>query len=581
LLERPAGKPGRPSTASDARSRAEWSALLPLSLDHDSPVPIFRQIYLLLRDAIVSNALARGTKLPSSRDLAQRLRVSRTSAVTAFDQLLAEGYAVSRAGSGTYVSDDVPAAIMSPDQSRQRAGTASRVGISSAGAHYQRFATRLSVEPRVPFNTGCCSVDARTVEAWRRIGGRHMRNLDPANLTYGDPAGDLGLRREIAAYLRAARAVRCEDEQVIILSGAQQVIDISIRTLLNPGDRVWIEDPGYLPLREALVAAGAHVVPVPLDGGGLNVAAGIGAARHAKAAFVTPSHQFPSGIVMNMARRLELLSWAASSGAWIFEDDYDSEFRYGGGPLASLQGLDSGERVIYAGTLSKVLFPGLRIGFAVVPPSLIDAFRGARFLSDRFPPSLQQSMTAEFMRQGLLTGHIRRMRARYREARDVVVAAIARHMGDLVDIEVPDCGIQLVVHFRIEVSDTVVAEAARQHGVIVRPVSRHYVAAKPRQGLVLGYSGFDNHQLRNAAAVLGRVLRQVLKDQVLKDQVLRDQVLKDQVTRDTQTASRRETPPRRSAPVRRQSAPRQSAARSGGRRAKARTGSRSPDSATD
>jgi GntR family transcriptional regulator/MocR family aminotransferase len=562
VRERPsAGKNARSVAVPRARLRAEWSDLLPLALDHDSQIPIFRQIYLLLRDAIVSNTLAPGSKLPSSRQLAERLRVSRTSAVTAYDQLLAEGYVVSRSGSGTYVSDDVPPAIVSADRSRQRAGTASRAAISRAGEHYRGFASRMSFGPRIPFMTGCCSIDAKTVEDWRRIGGRHMRNFDPVNLAYADPGGDLGLRREIAAYLRAARAVRCADEQVIILSGAQQVIDISIRTLLDPGDPVWVEDPGYLPVREALIAAGTRIVPVPVDSGGLNVAAGIKAAKNAKAAFVTPSHQFPTGIVMNMARRLELLAWAESNGAWIFEDDYDSEFRYGGRPLSSLQGLDHGERVIYAGTLSKVLFPGLRIGFAVVPPQLVDAFRAARFLTDRFPPSLQQSMTGEFMREGLLTGHIRRMRERYREARDVVVEAIRRHMGDLVDIEVPDCGIQLVIHFRAEIPDTLVAEAAREQGVIVRPVSTHYVEAKLRQGLVLGYSGFDNHQLRKAAADLGRVLRQVMRDE--------------------QTAPLQETLLRRSAPAHRRSAVRQSAGPREGRPTRARRGSKSPDSGKD
>lgn len=499
----------RPPSSHPAPSRAKWSDLFHLTLDHASARPIFQQIYLALREAIVANTLAPGSKLPSSRDLALRLKVSRTSVVSAYDQLLAEGYVVGREGSGTYVSDDVPSAIVTPTRVAGANGTASRQVVSVAGARYGRFAQDLVPPGSLPFAAGCCSVDAKTVEAWRRIGAEQMRQFDPINLSYADPSGEAPLRREIAAYLRAARAVQCDDDQVIVLSGAQQAIDLSIRTLLNPGDPIWIEDPGYGATREALAAAGAGLVPVPVDENGLDVAAGIAVARQARAVYITPSHQYPTGAVMSMSRRLELLAWASQTGAWIVEDDYDSEFRYAGRPLASLQGLDRGGCVVYVGTLSKVLFPGIRLGFAVVPHHLIDIFRGARFLSDRSPPTLQQAMTAEFMRQGFLTSHIRRMRQRYKEARDVVVEAIDRHLGDLVDIEVPDCGIQLVIHFRDGLSDVTVAEAARRQGLIVKPVSPHYIAAPPRQGLVLGYSGFDNHKLRAAAAELGRIARSV------------------------------------------------------------------------
>ncbi|WP_420103992.1 PLP-dependent aminotransferase family protein [Bosea sp. (in: a-proteobacteria)] len=488
-------------------SRAKWSELLHLPLDQDSRRPIFQQIYLALREAIVANTLAPGSKLPSSRDLAQRLGVSRTSVVSAYDQLLAEGYVVGREGSGTYVSDDVPAAIVTAGQPPGAGGSAGRQVVSLAGARYGRFAAELTPPGNLPFAAGCCSVDAKTIEAWRRIGSEQMRHLDPVNLSYADPRGEVSLRREIAAYLRAARAVQCDEDQVIVLSGAQQAIDLSIRTLIDPGDPVWIEDPGYGATRAALSAAGAGIVPVPVDEHGLDVAAGIAATGGARAVYITPSHQYPTGAVMSMSRRLELLAWAAQNGAWIIEDDYDSEFRYAGRPLASLQGLDRNGCVVYVGTLSKLLFPGIRLGFAVVPHQLVDVFRGARYLSDRSPPTLQQAMTAEFMRQGFLTSHIRRMRQRYREARDVLVEAIDRHLGDLATIEVPECGIQLVIHFREAISDIAVAEAAARQGLTVKPVSPHYMEAPARQGLVLGYSGFDNHRLRAAAKELGLIVR--------------------------------------------------------------------------
>lgn len=493
--------------------RSQWSDLLHVSLEPDGIGPLFHQIYLLLRGAIVANTLAPGSKLPSSRQLAVRLKVSRTSVVSAYDQLVAEGYAVGREGSGTYVADDVPAAIARPMSGPDAPERPSAPRMSEAGARYAHFGAGIEVTGAVPFAPGCCSVDAKTVAAWRRIGVAQMRYFDPAHLAYADPGGDAGLRQQIAEYLRAARAVQCEPEQVIVLSGAQQAIDLSIRTLLNPGDKVWVEDPGYLATRAALSAAGAHLVPVPVDEGGLDVAAGIAAAPDARAVYITPSHQYPTGAVMSMARRLDLLAWAARTGAWIIEDDYDSEFRYAGPPLASLQGLDRAGCVVYVGTLSKVLFPGIRLGFAVVPPALVDAVRGARFLSDRSPPSLPQMMTAQFMRQGLLTAHIRRMRQYYRAARDVLVEAITRHMGDLVEIEVPDCGIQLVLHFRasVAVSDVAVSEAARSRGLVVKPVSPLYMAASPRQGLVLGYSGFDPHRLRSAAVDLARIVKAAVR----------------------------------------------------------------------
>jgi GntR family transcriptional regulator/MocR family aminotransferase len=488
------------------QSRATWSDLLHLTLDRTGASPIFQQIYLMLRGAIVSNALSPGSRLPSTRRLAQRLAVSRTSVLSAYEQLLAEGYVVGREGSGTFVADDVPEAIVTaPPVTDTHAGGPAR-GLSDAGTRYGQFALGLTVPPNCAFATGCCSMDGATVEAWRRIGARQMRSLDPLNLSYADPAGEPALRREVAGYLRAARAVQCDPDQIIILSGAQQAIDLSIRTLLDPGDQVWVEDPGYLATREAIVAAGGRPVPVPVDDSGLVVGAGIAAAPAARAVFITPSHQYPTGSIMSMSRRLDLLAWAAQTGAWVIEDDYDSEFRYVGRPLASLQGLDRGGSVIYVGTLSKVLFPGIRLGFAVLPPRLVDVFKGARYLSDRHPPILQQAMAAEFMREGYLTSHIRRMRQQYREARDVVIEAIKKHMGALVEIETPECGMQLVLHFRDDISDTAVATEALRHGIVVKPVSPLYLEVPARQGLVLGYSGFDAHRLRAAAAELGRIV---------------------------------------------------------------------------
>lgn len=485
-------------------TRAKWAEFLDLEIDPRSDRPLFQQIYLMLRAAIVSNALSPGSRLPSTRQLADRLDVSRTSVLTAYEQLIAEGYVAGQAGSGTYVSHDVPQAIVASQPPATTLRKSDRRKLSQAGERYAEVSPHLTVTEHMAFGTGCCSIDAVTVEAWRRIGAQEMRRFNPVNLGYADPAGEYDLRNEVAQYLRAARAVQCDPEQIIILSGAQQAIDLSLRLLIDPGAAVWVEDPGYYATRAALVAAGAKLVPVPVDGDGLMVHEGIARAPRACAVYVTPSHQFPTGSVMSMARRLDLIAWAAKSGAWIIEDDYDSEFRYVGRPLASLQGLDRDGCVIYVGTLSKILFPGIRLGFAVLPESLIPAFKAARYLADRQPPTPHQTIVAEFMRQGFLTSHIRRMRQRYREARDVVVESITKELGDLVEIEVPECGIQLVLHFREAISDIAVTAEARRAGVVAKPVSPLYLEAEARSGLVLGYSGFDMHQLRAASANLAR-----------------------------------------------------------------------------
>jgi GntR family transcriptional regulator/MocR family aminotransferase len=495
---------GRPLIA---RSRSRWADLLDLAVDATSETPLLQQVYQLLRGAILAHALTPGSRLPSTRQLADRLGVSRTSVLSAYDQLLAEGYVEGRAGSGTYVTQDVPQPPIAPAVLKTPGSKPTGRRLSSAGTRFRKLAQTLSPPEDIPFSTGCCSVDAITIESWRRIGSKQMKTLEKVNLHYADPIGELSLRIEVAQYLRAARAVRCEPEQIIIVSGAQQALDLSLRALVNPGDSVWIEDPGYLGARAAVRAVGANLIPVPVDESGLVVSAGIVAEANARAAYITPSHQYPTGAVLSMRRRLEILAWARDHDAWIIEDDYDSEFRYVGRPLAALQGIDDDARVIYVGTLSKMLFPGARVGFAVVPKDLVDVFTGAKFVTDRQPPTLQQAMVADFMRSGFLTGHIRRMRLQYREARDVVVAAITQYMGDLVEVEVPECGIQLIVRFKDDISDVEVANKARAKGIVVKPVSSLYLNAPARQGLLLGYSGFDPRMLRSAARQLAEVVR--------------------------------------------------------------------------
>ena len=325
-------------------------------------------------------------------------------------------------------------------------------------------------------------------------------------LGYADPRGALALRQAISRYLRAGRAVRCEPEQVVVTAGAQQAIDLMLRVLVQPGAPVWLEDPCYPAVRAALAAAQARIVPVPVDAQGMTVAAGLAAAPEARLAYVTPSSQYPLGVVLSMARRLELLAWARRAGAWVLEDDYDSEFRYAGRPLASLQGIDDGGRVIYIGTFSKVLFPGLRLGYAVVPPELLDAVLSARLLSDWHPAALQEGVVTDFLEEGHFAQHLRRMRQHYRGARDALVEALRANLPDTLEVEVPDQGMKLIARLRPGLSDLAVSAAAAKRGLVARPVSPMFLAAPPVQGLMLGFSGHEPGALRWAARELAAAI---------------------------------------------------------------------------
>ena len=482
--------------------RPGWTELYDWKVDRDGATPIFRQIYLQIRSAILSRTFPPGTKVPSTRTLASRLSVARASVVSAYEQLLAEGYLAGKVGSGTYISSDLPEALERGPTRFSKRRLADTRGVSRRERLAIEFAGSMTGSDDRPFNTGRTLLDARTVEIWRTLTNRAMRSFEPRHLGYSDPCGFIELRRAICEYLRAARAVRCDPDQIIVTAGSQHAFDITIRVLLRPGDEVWIEDPGYPLTRHALVAAGAKVRPIPVDAQGVDVGSAIKSAPRATAAVVTSSHQFPMGVVLSMARRLELLAWAGKAGAWIIEDDWASEYRYSGRPLASLQGLDEGGRVIYLGTLNKTLFPGLRIGYVVVPRQLLDAFIGARYLMDRQPPSLQQTVLAEFMQDGFLAAHIRRMRLKYLNQRDALVGELARKANSCFTVDVPDQGMHVVAYLKSGHSDVEIERAARERGVVVGAMSRLYVKASPRSALLLGFSGYPPQRLIPAAARL-------------------------------------------------------------------------------
>jgi GntR family transcriptional regulator / MocR family aminotransferase len=447
--------------------------------------PRTRELYGAIRRLIEAGLVPPGAKLPTTRDLAGRLGVSRASAVAAFEMLTAEGFAEARVGAGTFVALQVP--LLAAKTAKTRAPD-------------PQLSTPL------PCELGVAVTDARTQRVFRGLLSRHLSRPGPEHFRYGDPRGGIALREAIAAYLKTARGVRCDASQIVVTSGTQHGLDLVARAALGPGDTIWIEDPCFPMARAAFAGAGADIVGVPVDDEGLDPALGEALCPKARAVYVTPSHQFPLGVTMTMRRRLALLDWARRNEAWIIEDDYDSEFRYAGPPLTALQGMDGSERVAYFGTFSKVLFPGLRVGYAVLPAPLLDAVLSLRARSDRQPPTFAEGALAELLNEGHFAAHLRRARRRVQSSRDVLVAGLRAHSAGALDVAVPEQGLHMVARLIAGTSkrpDMEVVAAANAAGVGARALSTMYVNAKPLQGLVLGFSGFTDEVLREAAEKIG------------------------------------------------------------------------------
>lgn len=497
-----------PVTSKDrqmARSRHAPLYLASIALDPKASAPLHRQLYFALRTAILEGRLPPGARLPSTRSLAADLAVSRNTVLAAFDQLLAEGYVQGRVGAGSFVSRQLPEEALQarrPSGDAKAGGGAEPPGPSRRGARLTRLPQHGN-RPRA-FAPGLPELASFPFEDWARLLARSWRNPPRSLLIGSEPAGYRPLREALAAHLGAARAVRCTADQVFIVSGAQQALDLAARVLLDPGDRVWVEEPGYAGLIGALLAGGATVVPVPVDGQGLDVAGGRRRAPKARMACVSPSHQFPLGLTMSLARRLELLDWARGADAFILEDDYDSEYRYAGRPLAALQGLDEDGRVIYVGTMSKVMFPALRLGYMVVPLHLVDAFATIRRLTDTHPSMLVQPALAEFIRDGSLAAHIRRMRALYADRQALLLEAARRHLGERLALRPAEAGMHLVGYLEDGADDVALAGRARRLGVEVTPLAALYQERPDRRGLLLGYAGLHGSEIENGMIGLAR-----------------------------------------------------------------------------
>jgi len=457
--------------ADNSRTNLDYAALLPLRLP-DGPQQM--ALYRALRGLIEEGALPPGARLPPTRQLAERFGIARGAAVAAYEVLSADGFAEARVGAGTFVARHVP-----------RLGKDPPVAPAIPETRHD-----------LPGAIGVGTPDPRTSEVLRRLISRHLAELPPSLFHYGDPRGLLVLREGVAEYLRTARGVRCTAHNIVMTAGSQQGIDLVVRALMAPGDPVWFEDPGYTTGRRALEGAGLRLAAVPVDEEGLDVAAGEAIAPRARAAYVTPSHQFPLGVAMTMRRRLALVDWAQRADAVVIEDDYDSEFRFAGAPLTALQGIDDGGRVIYVGTFSKVLFPGLRLGYLVVPEAFLERVLEVRSRTDRFPPALLEPALAEFLHEGHFSSHLRRVRRAARAARDGLVETL-QALGLTVDP--PDQGLHLIAGLPPGHRDTDIAERANAAGFGARALSPMYLGPPRREGLVIGFGGCPPEVLCRAA----------------------------------------------------------------------------------
>lgn len=473
---------------------------LPLPIATSAALPRHRQIYEAWRQGVLQGRFRAGERMPSTRELAQTLGVSRSTVTQAYEQLIAEGYLVATRGAGTFVCRELPEPAL-PD----RPLLEGRTRRATAPLRWSRWAQAVQRDWPVPahapaaaglLNLGQWGPDLRHFPAalWRRLLARQLRAPATSLLDYADARGLPELRSEIAAYVVRQRAARCTPEQVLIVNGSQQALELSARLLLERGAEVGFENPGYPGTHRTFAAYGARLRPVPVDSEGLIVAA---LGRRARLVYVTASHQFPTGVALSLPRRLELLCWARQQGAVIIEDDYDSEYRYSGPPLPCLQGLSEDVPVVYCGTFSKVMFPGLRIGYLIVPPEMIETFARAKWVSDRHSALLEQAALTDFIREGHLERHVRRMRRLYSQRRSALCTALERHFGERVSLHGEAAGMQVLVRF----AERRMQQWGQNAGVLLHSTAGYYLKP-PRTAayseFLLGFSALPESVLEQA-----------------------------------------------------------------------------------
>lgn len=483
---------------------------LVIYLDRTSEIPLYQQLTEKIRDAVLKGRLKPNQKLPSSRSLAESLTISRSTVTQSYEQLESEGYLETRRGSGTYVCHQIPDEWFNSQPIEPVTSKVSENSILSGFGYNLISIGNLEVsEPdyEISFRYGNPATQYFPMQQWRKLLARHCEN-STALLNYAaDSAGYFPLRVEIADYLGRSRAVRCTPEQVLIVNGSQQALDLIARLVLNSGDWVAIEEPGYLGARYCFMAQGANLQPIAVNSQGLNVKFLSQYHQKFKLVYVTPSHQFPTGVTMSLPQRIALLQWAEKTGTLIVEDDYDSEYRYESQPIPALQGMDRADSVIYIGTFSKILFPSLRIGYLVVPPNWIPIITKAKWLCDRFCPILEQYALTDWIGEGHFERHIRRMRQLYNERRQVLIQALEKYFGERVTILGENAGIHVMVKIKTALPDDVVIQKAAAVGLGIISAREYYLQPQHQGEFIFGYAQLEESQIEQGIKVLSEILK--------------------------------------------------------------------------
>ncbi|NEQ53156.1 MAG: PLP-dependent aminotransferase family protein [Leptolyngbya sp. SIO3F4] len=481
---------------------------LALVIDSSLSEPLHQQVYSQLRWAILSGRLHSGQRLPASRVLAKSLGLSRTTVTQGYDQLISEGYLQTRPGAGTYVCEQLPDNLLMPEHVVNDHHTSVEIPLSDYGNLVQKSPLRPErKEFEISFRYGQPALELFPVNLWRKLLSKHCCQTSHWLEYATSSTGYQPLRQAVANYLQRSRAVRCTPKQVIITNGSQQALSLITQLLVSPGDSIAIEEPGYLGARHIFQASGANLLHIPLDRDGLIVDELTRYRVKPRFVYVTPSHQFPTGALLSLTRRLTLLKWARETGGLIVEDDYDSEYRYGGRPIPSLQGLDTHASVLYVGTFSKVMFPSIRLGYLVLPEALVEVFGKAKWLADRQPPTLTQAVLAEFIAAGHLDRHLRKMRLCYERRRDTLVQALYKHFGKTVEILGDSAGLHVMAKLPLILSDDEAVDRAASVGVEICSAQDQYETPRNTGEFVFGYTAIDEAQIEKGIHLINQAFQ--------------------------------------------------------------------------